>query len=478
MRIPRFPSKIPLRLPSAPIVMALMTFAATLWAGAMLNDGDTFWHIAAGGWMIDHRVVLRVDPFSFTFTGRPWITHEWLSEVVMALVFRAAGWAGLLGLAAAAMAATVYLTARVAARWLSGLALWLTVFLGLSMVAPHLLVRPHLLALPLLAAWFGELIEARAERRAPRFIFLPIMVLWANLHGSFLIGLALLCPVAFEAVLAAPLPERRRILARWGLFSLAAAAACLLTPHGIEGVLFPIQLLFMPGLSSIHEWAPPNLLQPGPLQIAVVAAVAVLIRYRVKLPWVRWAVLVGLLIMTLRHQRHEMILGVAGVMLLAEPLGRAMPQPPQKTSRKASPRPRGALTAALAAVLLLGLRLSLPMPEVRTAQTPAVALAAVPEDVRREPVLNTYDFGGYLIAHGVRPFIDGRTDLYGDAFMKRYDKIMSADPSAVVSALKDYHIGWTILRRDSAVAAFIARLPDWRTLYSDKQFVVQVRMGP
>lgn len=466
--------KLRLALPSAPILMALVTFAATLWAAPMLNDGDTFWHIAAGGWMIDHRAVLHSDPFSFTFAGKPWTTHEWLSEVVMALVFRAAGWAGLMVMAAGAMAATVFLTARVAARWLSGLALWPTVLLGLSLIGPHLLVRPHLLTLPFLAAWLGELIEARAEARAPRLAFLPVMALWANMHGSFLIGLGFLAPVALEAILAAPVPERQRTAARWGLFAVPATAACLLTPHGLDGVLFPIKLLFMPGLNSIREWAPPDLLHPGPLQLAVLAAAVVLIRYRVRIPLVRLAVLVVLLVLSLRHQRHEMILGLAGVMLLTEPLGQAMQQTPASVQRRAG----GWQVAAGLVAVLISVRLSLPVTEVRTAQTPAIALAAVPEAVRREPVLNTYDFGGYLIAHGVRPFIDGRTDLYGPDFMASYDRVMAADPAVLERVLKDYHIGWTILRRDSAAAAFISHLPDWRTLYVDKQFVVQVKMVP
>jgi hypothetical protein len=303
------------------------------------------------------------------------------------------------------------------------------------------------------------------------------MVLWANMHGSFLIGLGFLAPFALEAVLAAPVSERKRTLAAWALFTVPAVAACLLTPHGLDGLIFPIKLLFMPALNSIHEWAPPDLLKPGPLQIAVLAAGVVLIRYRVKAPVVRWAVLLGLLILSLRHQRHEMILGLAGVMLLAEPLGRAMKQQHQPATR-----PFEGLAAGVAAVALgfalAGLRLSLPITDVRTEQTPVRALAAVPDFLRNQPVLNTYDFGGYLIAHGVKPFIDGRTDLYGTEFMARYDAAMAAQPEVLNRILRDYRIRWTILRRDSAAAVFIAGLPDWRTLYTDPQFVVQVRIGP
>ncbi len=468
-----------MRLPSAPVLMALLTFAAALWAAPMLNDGDTFWHIAAGNWMIDHRAVLNSDPFSFTFQGKPWTTHEWLSEVLMATVFRSGGWAGLMVLGAAAMALTVFVTARVAGRWLSGITLWLTVLLGLSMIGPHLLIRPHLFTLPLLAAWLGELVEARAENRAPRLVFLPVMALWANMHGSFLVGLAFMGPFALEAILAAPVADRKRTLGAWVLFAVPAVSACLLTPHGVEGLLFPIKLLFMPALNGISEWAPPDLLKPGPLQLAVLAAVVVGVRYRVKMPVIRLLVLVGLLILSLRHQRHEMLLGLAGVMLLAEPLGRAMKQAPKAAGTQAAASAwAGFAAACVLVVALTGVRLSLPITDVRTEQTPVGALAAVPGFLRSQPVLNAYDFGGYLIAHGVKPFIDGRTDLYGTEFMTRYHAAMDAQPEALTRVLKDYHIRWTILRRDSAAASFIARLPDWRTLYTDAQFVVQVRIGP
>src|SRR5688500_16906366 len=78
-------------------------FGVVLVAPAVLLDGDTYWHLAAGDWMIDHRRVLAVDVFSHTYAGRPWLSHEWLAEVAMAAAVRLGGWNGLLilcGLAA------------------------------------------------------------------------------------------------------------------------------------------------------------------------------------------------------------------------------------------------------------------------------------------------------------------------------------------------------------------------------------------
>src|SRR5271170_6083240 len=73
---------------------ALAVFVACLLDPAVFADGDTSWHIAAGRWILAHRAVPPVDPFSFTFAGKPWVAHEWGAEVVLALAWLASGWSG------------------------------------------------------------------------------------------------------------------------------------------------------------------------------------------------------------------------------------------------------------------------------------------------------------------------------------------------------------------------------------------------
>ncbi len=75
-------------------------------AASVLNDGDTYWHVATGHWILAHRPVPPTDPFSFTALGHPWVTHEWLSQVLMALAYAAAGWTGVSLIIAMAAAAT------------------------------------------------------------------------------------------------------------------------------------------------------------------------------------------------------------------------------------------------------------------------------------------------------------------------------------------------------------------------------------
>src|SRR5882724_5323141 len=97
---------------------AAVAFAVTAFAPQVLNDGDTFFHVAAGTRMLSDHAILYRDPFSYTFAGAPWQAHEWLAELAMAVVFGAGGWSGLLLLFAIAAAATAGLLAYHLGRWL------------------------------------------------------------------------------------------------------------------------------------------------------------------------------------------------------------------------------------------------------------------------------------------------------------------------------------------------------------------------
>jgi hypothetical protein len=77
----------------------------------------------------------------------------------------------------------------------------------------------------------------------------------------------------------------------------------------------------------------------------------------------------------------------------------------------------------------------------------------------------------------VRPFIDGRAELYGDAMMSLYGRLQAGDDADVESALKRYDIAWTIFAPESRMVAILDRKPGWRRLYADATAVVHVRDG-
>jgi hypothetical protein len=90
-------------------------------------------------------------------------------------------------------------------------------------------------------------------------------------------------------------------------------------------------------------------------------------------------------------------------------------------------------------------------------------------------VLNDYSFGGYLIFSGVQPFVDSRVELYGDAFLDRYAKIISPDSAVIRSTLSAADIQWTIFDPGSPVVGVMDRLPGWRRLYADRFAVIHIR---
>jgi hypothetical protein len=107
--------------------------------------------------------------------------------------------------------------------------------------------------------------------------------------------------------------------------------------------------------------------------------------------------------------------------------------------------------------------------------TPANAVHAL-GSVKRDAILNDYNFGGYLDFVGVAPFIDGRGELYGDAYMLRYDQALNLrNIPDFYRLLDEYRIGATLLAPTAPAAALLDRSPGWQRFFSDDVAVVHVR---
>ena len=353
-------------IPSWPLIVGLVFFVRALAQPmALLNDPDTYLHIAAGRWMLAHTALPVHDPFSHTFAGAVWVPHEWLAEVILAATYDLAGWSGLVLLTAAAFAVSGALLIRFLLRWAEPFSALIAVALGAALVQGHLLARPHLLALPLLVVWSGALFTARDTGSGPPFRLLPVIVLWANLHGSFMFGLALALFLTAEAMLAPG--TRAREVRRWGAFSLLAIAAALVTPNGIEGFVEPFRLIAMPALqASFSEWQSPDFQTLQPLEIWLLGLVALGFATGVRLPPPRLFLLLALCHMALAHIRHAELLGLVGPLAIAASLGpqiadRIRSVPVSTLGRAADRLVSPAARPAVGVVLTLGLMAGSPV---------------------------------------------------------------------------------------------------------------------
>lgn len=466
-------------------IVALIAYQPNL----MLRDADTYWHLAAGRWILEHASVPTLDPFSHSMPGVPWTAFEWLSELVMLGVYRLGGWAGLAALAACSFALVLALLMRfLLARMEPVHALLFTVLAG-SMLSTHLLARPHAMAWLLLALWISALVDAAEARRRPPWWLLGLMVLWANMHGSFVLGLLLGAGMALDAVLAHPRGMRMAPARSWGVFVALSAGAAMLTPSGWQVLWHAIYLMRMKvALAHIGEWLSPNFQQASSLELWLLLVLALAFSGRVRLPWLRMVLVLGLIHLALKHQRHIAVLGLVAPFLMATPFARhwyATGTPNRDAqsldrwflSLAAPARPMAIAVCACATALFAAVSMHLRPPAPAPVITPKAAIDAAMAAGAKGTVLNEYSFGGFLIYEGIPVFIDGRADMYGDAFLEKLvDALRLKERKQFLEILNEYRFGWSLLAPGTSAIAVLDDLPGWRRVYEDETAVVHVHV--
>lgn len=472
----------------------LVAFTALL-RPIMPND---FWfHLATGRLIARTGGIPVVDTFSHTQAGAEFFNQSWLAQLAYFGLHRLGGLPAVLvahaGLLVASYALLVWLCRRRGA----GTKLGVLVVVGIVLPASvtNWGVRPQSLAIPLFAAFLVVLERYRLERcpldaaderdSGPRGLWpLPVlMVLWVNIHGSFVVGLALLGLVlAGEAIKRGVLrrpaltwPAWRRLLG-WGAVT---SVAVLANPQGPAVLRYVANLVTTPAVRElIAEWAPPTVgTFAGAgffLAAVVVLAVAVYARRRPDLTDV--VVVVAFFVLGLSATRNGIWFA-----MVAAPFAAA-----QAGTRRRRPESRDpgnpALNVAVAALLLALLVVVLPWvkPHVlpppaaglTSADTPAAAAAALADDPQPpERLLNGLEAGSYLTwaapAHPV--FIDPRIELYPMDLIGDYFALSQAQD--VTRLLATYGIDGALLSHTTE-RPLIRYLTEagWTTVHEDEHF--------
>jgi hypothetical protein len=434
----------------------------------IFNDGDVSWHIATGQWILDHRAIPHADPFSFTWAGKPWVPIEWLAEAIYASAYRLAGYAGVSALVTAALIALHAVVYFNASRWVRA-ALLPVVAMDFALI-PMLLARPHVLTWPLLALWTWLMLRARERDEAPPLPAALIMTLWANLHGGFVFGFLIAGAFGLEALVAST--DKRRALRQWLVFGAACVIAVFINGNGIEGVFHPLRFTQLQMLPLIDEWKPSSPSRT-PFAFAVLALTIALIAWkRPRLHWVCWLLLAALLALALLQVRHQAMLAIVAVMVLPQGFARG-------TAERVGVDRLLWLVTAGGAVLLVAVRALMPLSPPDNEANPWKLIAAVPPQLRSQPVLNGYSMGGPLILSGIRPYIDGRGDMYGDELVVGFSRISHGDATAFDEAARRWNIRWAIVPNQSnRLVALLDHSPDWRRIARDEVGAIYVRKTP
>jgi hypothetical protein len=459
-----------------------------LFASRPLSDPDFWWHLKAGEHIVKTGVIPRTDFFSFTNYGREWVAHEWLSEALFYAVYSRLGFGALIFLCAAVTACAFWLVYKLtpAHPILKGTA----VLLGAWAILPVAGVRPR--TFTLLLASFYLYILAREARRGGAGTALwwlaPLMAVWVNLHGGFILGFALIALAAAGALLdgwaaGEPLRATTPRLKRLGLVLAGCFCAALLNPTGARIFAFPFEIFLSPvQQQEIVDWLSPNFHQSetAPLAALILLTTAALALSPVRPRPGQLLLLLATLYATLKSNRHVAIFALVAPPLLAAhaqswlgvtPLRRLFA--PDDAVRKE------VLSPLVVAVMLLPLLVFVPRLKETAYAPPRQEMVGVPIKavafMKREGLTgNTFTdvnvWGGYLIweAPSNPVYVDGRVDMYGDEFMREYVDLIRglADWRA---PFERHGVRHAVVETKSVLAREIAESPDWREVYADEK---------
>lgn len=486
------------------LVFVLLAAIFTLTAGH-ITDPDFWWHLRTGQLIFETRAIPHADIFSFTAQGKEWVTHEWLAEVLIYAIYRLSGWGGLVVSFSLVMTAALWIAYRRAAElaphpYVAGA----SVLLGALATAPMWGVRPQMISFLFTSIYVAVLGDyARrtqteslwAQTKSLRWL-VPLMLVWANMHGGYALGLALIGLTGAGVLLDELMRERgeRRLLVRLRPLLILFAACVLvvpLNPNGLRMFSYPFETLNSHAMHAyIEEWFTPNfhLIISQPLALLIFATFAALALSPKRARPAELLLLCVSCYAALRAWRNIPLFALVAVPLLAEHVWHLLTSR-ARWSWLSAPEKREVggkawVGLTLNVLLLICVPVGLCAANVAkvvagqaTVEAEKYPSAAV-EFLRAHPesgaIYNDYGWGGYLIwkLYPQREvYIDGRADVYGDAFMEE-TLGASAGERDWREPLERYGVRTVFVKPNAPLASLLRQDTTWRSVYEDRQAVI------
>ncbi len=470
--------------------VTLLTFIAIFaMATRAVVDTDLYWHLAAGRYIVEMRVVPTSDPFSSTMLGKPWVDIYWLAQAAWYLIYQALGLAGLsLLVAVLATLALVFVWKQ-----FSGPMFLRAVILVLAAVVsgPVWTARPHLITY-VLTAVVAYLLFLYKWKQIDRLWVMPLLfIVWVNTHGGYIAGVMLLGAFVAGEGLSNLLHFTGGEIVSWRrlrkvvLIGVISAAALLFNPHTINAILLPLKTVGLQTLqASIDEWASPNFheLFQQPL-IWMLLGTLVVIGWSGRRLDVTDAITRAVCAYISFLARRNVGLFA---LVCAPILSRHTATLWEKSRWAHRQLSRGQPIVNLVILILVGcaviLKILIPLSPVVQQQADRAALPIGAADwiAQHRPagaLFNGYNLGGYLLWRlwpDYPVYVDGRTDLYDDAFLREYQAVIVTAPG-FETVLDRHAVNLIVIEKSAPLAVWLAQSDRWQEAYEDERTVIYTR---
>ena len=457
----------------------LLASSALYFFSSTEADNDLWGHLLFGRDLLTAGAIPLVDTYAYTTAGQPWLNHEWLSQVLMAAIYGGTGSTGLL-LSKFAIAVTTFLLvlSQVWRRARSAHTRAVVGLLAVAVLARGFSIRPQMFTYCFLALILRLLEDVRGGRQWALWLVPGLFLVWANMHGGFVLGLGILGLFA-----CADLVRRSARTLRLWLVLGASAVVTLINPYGWRLFLFVGHELTR--AHPITEWQPTAV---EAAQFAFFVMLGLFLATTAFSPdWRRngWqAVLAfGIACLALRHQRHTPLFALCAAAPLAAQLDTAAVWLGRRLTFSFSLFSQrllgvGIIALAVTQLVLTGLRWHDTGIQITydTRDYPTAAVRMLQRAGVRGNVAVPLDWGEYVLwflAPQVKVSLDGRfATVFPERVVQDNFNLFSGAP------------GWRRLLDDYPTEAVLApagapcpvgTLPEWRLAYRDDRTQLFVR---
>ena len=436
-------------------------------------DTDYFWHIKAGDYMVHHGI-LRKDVFSWFMSGKYWMSHEWLFEIILYCLKIFFGkyhviiycFFSIISL----LLILIWSNKTSFFKNIAYLLLYL-MFFTIFMI-PYVKARPHMLSFCFLAITLSLLWDLYYHKDSKKIFFLPVVaILWANIHGGSSNLSYLLCSLFLLGSLFSfsfPKIEAKHLnhtqIKKYLLVMLLCMIGVCINIHGFKMFYYPYQnMADTTMINSISEWQSTSLNEGYHYVFFafLLFMILTILFSKKKLRWIDLIVLGFSIYLGLKSIRFWIFTYI----FMSYSIFYYVPKRKDDSNTSLCIM---SISIFLIITFLCNMKNLLSTSYEINLNSDLIQILHKEKPKR---IYNMYNYGGELIYHDIPVFIDGRADLYSHYNYRDYLNIstLNGDFSKLI---KQYNFDYFLVSKDYPIYTYLQYNSGYKVIYNEKNLVL------